>query len=209
MNTCVRVFGGAALVIALAACSGTSGPVPQNDVESATAGFSEVGDTCAKLALVAANAQPSALANGVLGDANCFVYKIKNTSDARSIGSVFITLPCCNPDTFPILGRWALVRPITVTISLSGNGSAGCAVDTDDAATFNPGEANGQIEIAGCSLGPGQALDVRFQLANPGCGDTWDFPSFLEANDGISTRAAWATDQSVLMVGCLSGGVKK
>jgi hypothetical protein len=205
----VRVIGTSALAIALAACSGTPGPVPQNDVESATGGFAEVGDTCATLAPVAANAQPSAFANGVIGDTNCFVYKFENTSVGRRIGSVFIVLPCCNPDAIPISGRWALLRPISKTISMSGNGSVGCALDTGGAGTFNPGIANGQIEIAGCSLGPGQTLDVRFQLANPGCGGTWDFPAFLEANDGISTRPAWATDQSVLMVGCLSGGVKK
>lgn len=126
---------------------------------------------------------------------NTFTYAVTNTSSgSSSIGTVVITLPGTDINgqnaTDSNGNTWTLVSPISSTITLSGTGAAGCAVNTSGTATYSASTSgtNGQITISGCTgLTPGKTLDVTFQANNPQSqSDTYTFPASI---DGSSTGA--------------------
>ncbi len=167
--------------------------------EAAQSGFSKIGATCASLTAIATNAQPS-----IGGSPNCYVYELKNVSGGVTpVNKFFITIPAFDINGLPATdtggNHWQLTAPFASTITLSGNGSAGCTVNTTGG-TFNPnpGVSNGQIEIDGCSVAPGKVVDVQFQASSPGVqNDTYDFPAALETAGGTPAGQTWIGDQSV------------
>jgi hypothetical protein len=122
----------------------------------------------------------------------------------QQVNKFFITIPAFDINGLPAKdvsnNQWTLTAPIATTITLSGNGSAGCVVNTNPANTFSPvpGVSNGQIEIDSCATLPTKIVDVQFQSSSPGTqNDSYQFPTHLEAVAGTATGQTWIGDQSV------------